>query len=109
VVPTGANIECTLAESYAAVANHLLVLFGIDASAKLRNHGKRVKPQRWLPESTEHVDGEAQQDFTDRLREQQHTVIGTSSQYSYFQGPISIKCYEDELKLWAISRIPPGC
>jgi hypothetical protein len=41
-------------------------------------------------EAVEHVDGEAQQDFTDRLREQQHTVVGTCSQYSYFQGRADI-------------------
>jgi hypothetical protein len=47
------NIECALAEPYAAITNHLLVLFGTNASAKLRNHDKRVKPQRWLLESTD--------------------------------------------------------
>ena len=42
---TSTNIKRVLTEPYAVVADHVIMLYGIDANSKLGQHNKRDEPQ----------------------------------------------------------------
>ena len=42
-----ADIKRLLAGPYAAIADYVLMLYGIDANAKIGHHDKRDEPRRW--------------------------------------------------------------
>ena len=51
-----ADIKRLLAGPYAAIADYVLTLCGVDANAKLGHHAKRDEPRRW-PHAERVLDG----------------------------------------------------